>query len=188
MDGLIIEWSNDAERAVGSEGEGEIETAGDTSSLEGLNEMASTALERAIKDRDDKLAANARTFGWDLNVWLRGLNGSDTAKWKRHVEALQNMVEDDRVPKPDDLDDGDQRIKLSPRMAKVCQYGYQKQQEILLTHESVIDRIRDAYVDKVNEAAAAAKAKGQDGLANNLRRASSDASDDLDGWVEGLVD
>lgn len=187
IDGLIIEWSKDAERASEDDGAEGMTTAGGGSSLDELNKLAATALERAVKDRDDKLAANARTFEWDLNVWLRGLNGTDTAAWKPHVEALQGMVKDNRVPKPSDFD-GESEISLSERMGKVCEYAHQKQVEIDLAHESVTDRIRDAYIEKINEAAAKAKAKGQDGLANNLRRAGADAADDLEGWVEDMLE
>jgi hypothetical protein len=185
--GLIIEWSNDAERAAESSAGTEMQGNGGDGSLEAINNMAAKAIERAIKERDDKLAANARTFAWDLNVWIRGLNGSDTANWKPHVDALQDLVEDNRVPSPEDFDE-ESEIAMSERMSKVCEYGFSKQKEIDQSYEAMAGRIRDAYVNKVNEAADAAKAKGQDGLANNLRRAGQNAATDLNAWIESLFE
>ncbi|MBK1826852.1 protein kinase domain-containing protein [Haloferula rosea] len=186
IDGFIIEWSTDATRADESSEEEQMANQEGGNSLEALNSMAATALERIGKERDDKLAANARTFNWDLDVWFRGLNSSDTTNWQPHVDALKALVVDNRVPGPDAFGEGSE-IALSPRMGEVCDYGYKKQTEIDLEHESAADRIRDAYIDRVNTAAQEAQTKGQDGLANNLRRAGAAASEDLDVWIESIV-
>jgi len=186
LDGFIIEWSNDAKRADEATNSGEMTATTGDNGLDALNEMAAAALKRTNKERDDKLAANVRTFNWDLNVWFRGLNGNDTANWKPHVEALQALIVDNRVPGSDAFGEGSE-IALSPQMGKICDYGYKKQTEIDLLHESNTDRIRDAYIDRVNKAALEAQSKGQNAQANNLKRAAAAAGEDLEAWVESIL-
>ncbi len=191
--GFIIEWSNDAESAETKPEEMENKGQG----LDELNKTAGQLLEKAITERDDKLAANARTFSWDLDVWFRGLNFSDRAIWQPHVEALKRMVDDDRVPSPEDFapeepefvggEPPEPEVMLSEQMAKVCTYCYNKQQEIDQGHQAKVERIRDAYLERVRKLEAAARSKGQDALANQLRDAAAETQD-LDEWVEAMVD
>lgn len=188
--GFIIEWSKDAAGAESS-----AEDIGDASPGVGdLAKKAGQLLEQAVKERDDKLSANARTFTWDLDVWFRGLKLSDRAIWGTHVDRLKAMVDDDRVPSPKDFDPlegefiGDEpQIRLSDQMAKVCKYCYDKQQEIDEGHEAKLKRIRAAYVERLNLAAAEARKKGQEALARQLQDA-VEATEDLDRWVDAMTD
>ena len=179
--GLIIEWSSDAE-VEDTSGEDIAEAGG---SLKELNKLAIGALRRAETERDKKLTSNAKTFGWDLNVWFRGLNSTDTRNWKPHVEGLHAMVKGNRVPAPSDFGD-DSDVQLSEQMAKVCKYCYQKQQEADLQFEAMTDRIRDAYVKKLESAAAEAKDSGQTAQVSQLQKAMDDASD-LSSWVDDML-
>ncbi len=175
--GFVIEWSDDGE---GSEARAE-EMEDADSGLTELQQKAGQLLEQAIKERDDKLSANARTFVWDLDVWFRGLNHGDRDRWEPHLEALKDLVEDDRIPSPDQFGE-DSDIELSEQMAKVCTYCYGKQQETDEAHQAKIERIRDAYVERLRSSAADAREKGQEGVANQLRNAALKA-EDLDYWV-----
>ena len=179
--GFIIEWSDDAE---GAEARAE-EMEGADSGLTDLQKKAGDLLGQAIEERDDKLAANARTFIWDLDVWFRGLNHGDRDQWDSHVEGLKKMVEDDRVPSPASFG-GDSKVKLSPQMAKVCTYCFGKQQKIDEAHQAKLERIRDAYVDRLKKSEAEARDKGQVALANQLLNASLKA-EELDYWVEQMT-
>ncbi|MCH7228608.1 protein kinase [Haloferula sp. A504] len=180
--GFIIEWSKDAEAA-----EARPEDLGNADpGLAELRTKAGELVEQAIKERDDKLAANARTFSWDLDVWFRGLNFADREAWKPHVDGLKAMVQGNRVPAPEQFG-ADNPVQLSPQMGKVCTYCYTKQQEIDEAHESKLGRLRDAYVTRLLQSANEARERGQGALADKLQRFAADA-EDLDAWVDSMTD
>lgn len=110
------------------------------------------------------------------------------------------MVDANRVPSPDELAasptgeegeggfvGGEPQLMLSGQMAKVCTYCCSKQQEIGQGHRDKVERIRDAYVDRLRAAAETAREKGRDVLAGQLRDAAV-AAGNVEAWVERLTD
>ncbi|BCX47389.1 C-type lectin domain family member a isoform 1 precursor [Haloferula helveola] len=184
MSGLIIEWSSDAEGAEANPDE--IASTHTGSGTGELKKKAAELVEQAIQERDDKLAANVRTFNWDLDVWYRGLNPKDSVRWEPHVKGLKAMVEGNRVPAPSAFaDEGE--VALSEQMAKVCTFCYNKQVEIEAAHSSKLRRLRDAYVQRLREEGKKAMDSGQRGVADAISEEIENAEDHED-WAAELAD
>jgi serine/threonine protein kinase len=133
-------------------------------------------------DRDKELAANAKTFGWELDSWIKTLNKTEQITWRPHVERLKRFAKNDRVPTRVDSDSG---INLSERMASIADFAARKQKSIDETFESKATKIRDAYVPRVKEAAGKSLQAGQEEVAQALE-AKAEAAGDLDAWLTGL--
>ncbi len=133
-------------------------------------------------DRDKELAANFKTFGWDLDSWIKSLNKTEQITWRPHVERLKRLATGDRVPTRVDSDSG---INLSERMAKVAEFAARKQKSIDENFETKAARIRDAYVTRVKEAAGKSIEAGEQDVAKALE-AKAEAAADLDTWLTAL--
>jgi serine/threonine protein kinase len=144
-----------------------------------LETKAKSLVEGLEKDRDKELAANAKTFTWDLDSWLKSLGKSDQLTWKPHVERLKRLAVGDRVPTRVDTDSG---INLSERMARIAEFAARKQKAIDEGFETKVTKIRDAYVTRVKEAAAKARESGDEALAKAVDKRVAD-SDTLSRWL-----
>ncbi|MGE9269477.1 MAG: hypothetical protein ACQKBU_01630, partial [Verrucomicrobiales bacterium] len=185
--GFVIEWSNDANRAAADDVATDMQNTAGAASLDELNATAAKLLEQYANERNEKLAANVKTFFWDLDVWTRGLNGSESSFWTPQVDALKALVEDNRVPTPEHFGT-ESEIELSEKMAAICEYGHKQQTKIDLAYDTQATRLRDAYVERAQAAAAEADAKGQGALATRLRQAATTATADLEGWTQELTE
>jgi hypothetical protein len=143
-----------------------------------LEGKAKQLLANLEKDRDKELAANAKTFHWDLDTWLNDLSKNEISAWRRDVAMLKQSVRDNRVPAKIPSDGG---FRMSEQMRKVATYCAQKQQAIDDAFESKASKIRDSYVTRMNAALADA---APDVAATIKRRV--DAASDLDRWTASL--
>lgn len=180
--GLIIEWSSDFKAAQAKPEE--IAQVG--SDMGALKVKAAELINAARKEHHERLAANARTYVWDLNVWLRGLKKSEADKWTTHVDELKKLIVRDRVPVPNQFGP-ESTIELSIQMAKICAYGDKKQNEYDVELESKLTRIRKAYLTRLNKSATTAEQSGQAALAREIREQMS-AADDLSSWADSLTE
>jgi serine/threonine protein kinase len=133
-------------------------------------------------DRSKELAANAKTFGWDLDSWVKTLSKSDQVIWRPHAERMKRLVTNDRVPTHVDSDSG---INLSERMSKIAEFAARKQKTVDETFTSKAGKIRDAYVTRVKEAASKSLQAGEEEVAQALD-AKAEAAADLDTWIAVL--
>ncbi len=179
MTGFIIEWSKDRENA---ETAGAADMGGGNSDIAVLDAKAKELLAELDKDRQKELAANARTFAWDLDVWLRDLSKNENTRWKPEIEKLKALVSDNRVPGKVDKSSG---IRLSERMSKISEYSASKQVTIDAAFKTKAVRIRDAYLARLREAKTSAESRGQAGIAREIDAKIQTASD-IDTWLDEM--
>ena len=144
-----------------------------------LETKAKALLEGLEKDRDKELAANAKTFTWDLDSWLKTLSKGDQLSWKNHVERLKRQATVTRVPEKVDTASG---INMSERMARIAEFGARKQKAIDDGFESKAAKIRDAYVTRVKEAAVKAREAKDVTVADALDARVTDSAE-LSAWI-----
>ncbi len=178
VSGFVIEWSKDRESAS-AQPEVDVQP---TAGLGGLETRAKELLIAADKKRTEALAANAKTFAWDLDVWIRGLAKGDQVQWQPEVNDLKATVINFRVPEQIPENTG---INLSPQMSKIAVHCADKQKQIDSAFLVDADRVRMAYIAKVREAFADAEKRGQRDLAISLRQALVD-SGSIEPWIESF--
>jgi len=171
--GFIIEWSRDAA------------TSSPLPAAESADTLFTAARSRIRpleEQRDAALAANARTFTWNLDTWLRTNNKSEIARWQPRVAALKASVRDKRVPDQLPRTPGNH---FSPRMLKVARDAATKQRSIDADFLAKAARIRDAQVARLRELAAEEERRGQPSLARR-HGAAAEAAADLASWLEQI--
>ena len=173
--GFIIEWSNDRKSADAPEIEAPAR-GGDTTALVNL---ARKLITDADAKRTNNLVENIRKFTWDLDNYIRPLPKGSQAIWSPHVERLKSSIKDNRLPSSVPKESG---IELSAEMAKLAQFHSQKQDRFDLEFMADAEKLRVAFIGKLNEAQAQAKASGQPKLVESIRDILSDASN-LENWV-----
>jgi hypothetical protein len=176
--GFIIEWSNDRDRSPGPVAA----TPADTGPASALTSRAKELVVAADKKRVTQLAANARTFAWDLDVWLKTLSANDKTNWQLHVAKLKAAVKNSRVPTDVPKGSG---INLSPQMAKVLAQAVEKQATINTAFLAEVNKLRVAYLTRVKAAALAADESGDAALSTSLRADFKKAAD-TEGWVQSF--
>jgi serine/threonine protein kinase len=179
VNGFIIEWSKDRESTARAA------PGVDVPAGTGIDDLLARAKDLVIaadKKRNDQLAANAKNFAWDLDLFMRGLSKSDQLIWQPEVNDLKATVRGLRVPEQIPVESG---IKLSAPMAKVAAYCAEKQRQIDSSFISDADRIRMAYIGRVREAFANAEQRGQRDAAIALRQLLVD-SGKLEPWIESF--
>jgi hypothetical protein len=147
-----------------------------------LLDKSRNLLAAAAKQRDAELAANARSFTFNLDAWLRTNNKSEIARWKPPLEALKARVTGNRVPT--DLPKRPNN-EFSERMLKIASGCLEKQKFIDADFLIKAGRIRDAYSSRMLELATAEEKRGQPSLARRLKDTAGAAAD-LEDWLSGL--
>jgi len=147
-----------------------------------LETKAKSLVAALVTDRDKELTANAKTFSWELDSWIKTLNRSEQESWRPHVDQLKELATSERVPTRVDSDSG---IELTERMARIAEFASRKQKTIDDTFLSKATKIRDAYVPRIKEAAAKALEAGQSQVAQTLESKAAAAAD-LESWLVSL--
>ncbi len=179
MTGFIIEWSKDRDNAETSAAD---DMGAENSDIAALDAKARELLATLDKDRQKELAANARTFAWDLDVWLRDLSKNENTRWKPEIEKLKALVSNNRVPDKVGKNSG---IRLSERMAKISEYTAAKQVTIDAAFKTKAVTIRDAYLTRLRAAKTSAEGRGQTGIAREID-AKIETASDIDTWLEAM--
>jgi serine/threonine protein kinase len=143
-----------------------------------LEEKAKQLLANLEKDRDKELAANAKTFHWDLDTWMNDLSKNEVASWRRDVGMLKSSVRNNRVPAKISSDSG---FRMSEQMRKVVSYCAEKQAAIDANFQAKAGKIRDSYVTRMNAALASAAPE----LKPTLQRRIA-VAEDLEKWAGTL--
>ncbi len=180
-DGFLIEWSED-EKAPNP---GSASPAGNGQLAE-LDAKVKELIRAAAKKREDDHATNIKRLHWDLDSYLRNLSGTGKDQYGSSVNALKELVDDNRleIDKMKDMSEN-REIIASMEMMKLINYHCDKQAQIDTQAEAGIGKIRDAYVTKVTAIKDEAKAAGQMKVATDLEEIIEDA-EDLDSWVESF--
>ena len=180
-DGFLIEWSED-EKAPKP---GSAPPAGNSKVAE-LDAKLKELIRAASKKREAEHASNIKSLQWDLDAYLRKLTSSGKDQFGFSVNAIKEMVDDNRleVEKLKDMSEsGD--IIASVEMIKIVNYYCDKQVRIDAQADAGIEKIRDAYVTKLTAIKEEAKAAGQMKLATDLEEIIEDA-EDLDSWAKSF--
>lgn len=176
--GFIIEWSNDRKSATAPE----IKAVAPAEDTSGLLTRAKALIVSAEAKRGEKLADNARKFSWDLDVFMRGLSKGGQSTWGAHVERLKLCIKDNRVPSAVPKSSG---INLSEKMAELAQFHSQQQDKIDAEFTAEAEKIRVAFVAKLRDSGAQAKASGQSKVAESIEDSINKAGD-LASWVRSF--
>ncbi len=147
-----------------------------------LEPRAKQLIASLAKERDDQLVANAKQFGWDIDVWVRSLSRAEQSVWQSEAAALKLLVRDKYVPEGIPQSSG---IRLSLQMAKVATFCANKQKAIEADFLAKTKKIQDAYLTKVIALANAESSQGHEDNERRLRDMVSAASD-LESWVESF--
>lgn len=195
-DGVLLEWSKDADAATSAP----VNLNAATPDIAALITKCRDLLVASKKERDEKLAANVKSFNWDLDVWLRGLKPLEKMQWQETVEILKGITRSGRVPSAEEAtealrgggrrssdDDGGQGVAgMHAGIVKIHTYSFTKQKEVDAGFEIRNGKIRDSYVVKVKEMGAVAQKSGQQDLVRQLKEYLEDSSD-LASWVESML-
>lgn len=193
-DGVLLEWSKDADAAASAP----VNLNSATPDIAALITKCRDLLVASTKERNDKLAANVKSFNWDLDVWLRGLKPLEKVQWQEPVAVLKSLTRTGRVPTAEEAaealrgtgrgrDEGEgQTIPgMHAGIVKIHTYSLTKQNDAEAGYELRNGKIRDSYVLKLKEMGAAAQKSGQQDLVRQLMEYLDDAGD-LDSWVESM--
>ncbi len=180
-DGFLIEWSED-EKAP--KPDSSFPSA--NSNIADLDSRVEELILAAVKKREDEHAGNIKRLHWDLDSYLRNLSGSDQDQFGYSVNALKELVDDNRLDVDKMQEKADTReIILSREMLKTVNYHCDKQVQIDKLAEVNIGKIRDAYVTKLTAIKDEAKAVGQIKVVADLEEIIED-TEDLESWSESF--
>ena len=190
VDGVLLEWSKDAD-AASTPG---TNLSGATPDLAGLITKCRDLLTASAKEHDNKKSANLKAFQWDLDVWLRGLKPYEKAQWQNTVALLQGLTRNGKVPSVEEVaseisdGNGDNGVPaMHAGIVKIHTYSFTKQKEIETEWETRNGKIRDSYVAKIKEMGNAAQKTGQFDLVRQMKDHLEDASD-LKSWAESILE
>jgi hypothetical protein len=179
--GFIIEWSNDNKSASTTAGSSSVTPAADSPAAP-LLARAKELLAAAERKRSEQLIANSRRFTSELDVYLRNLPKGERQLRETQVTLLKSSVKNNRVPSAVPLSSG---VRMSGEMAKIAQGCAEKQDRIDADFLAEVEKIRPAFVTKIQEALTEAKQAGQTALASSLAETLETARKPKD-WVSSL--
>lgn len=177
-EGLIIEWSDDAETNKAGAGVQVLPLASPSE----LTETARKLVAKVEVDKETAHKNNTDKLAWDLTAHLRGLNKSMQELWAPEIEKLKSCVQNNRLLKETIDTSG---ATLSPFMADLCDYLIRKQGEIDEQHLKSLQVIYASYLKKLGEIEEQAKARGQ----VKAQLAASELianSQNLDAWISRM--
>ncbi len=178
VSGFIIEWSK--ERDVSPVAPKV--TPGDGGNVETLGVRAKELVLGADKKRSEQLAANVRSFNWELDLWSRSLSRAEMNIWQLHLAKLKAAARNFRVPTSIPSGGG---IRLSPQMAKIATNCAQKQEQIDVAFLTEVNKLRVVYLEKLRNAIVGAERDGQRERAKSLNEAFKLASDN-EAWIRSF--
>ena len=194
-DGVLLEWSKDPEAAASAP----VTMSGTTTDIAALVTKCRTLLASSAKERNDKLAANLKSFHWDLDVWLRSLKPVEKMQWQTPVDLLKSLTKQGRIPSAEEVAEiqrvgfrereangGDVIPGMHPSIVKIHAYSLTKQSDADAGYQMRNEKIRDSYLVRLREMGASAQKSGQQDLARQLKVYFDQASE-LDSWVESML-
>ncbi|MEI7909659.1 MAG: serine/threonine-protein kinase [Verrucomicrobiota bacterium] len=154
----------------------------DSAVLSSLTARAKELIGAADKKRTEQLAANARLYSWDLDLWVHTLTKNGQASWQLPVARLKSAVRGVRVPVGIPQANG---FSVTPQMAQIVADCAAKQGQIDATFLIETDKLRAFYLSRLKDEAASAEKAGQSEAAATLRAASAQAADN-EAWIRSF--
>ncbi len=179
--GFIIEWSNDNKSASAASDTSSRPPVADSPAAP-LLARAKELLAAAERKRSEQLIANSRRFTSELDVYLRNLPKGERQLRETQVTLLKSSVKNNRVPSAVPLSSG---VRMSQEMAEIAQGCAEKQDRIDADFLAEVEKIRPAFVTKIQEALTEAKQAGQTALTSSLADTLETARKPKD-WVSSL--
>ena len=180
--GFIIEWSNDRKSSSANSSSSTAPSSTANADTSALLARAKELIAAADRKRSEQLLANSRRFTSELDIYLRNLPKGERQLRETHVTLLKASVKNNRLPTSIPESSG---IRLSQEMAKIAKDGAEKQERIDAEFLAGVEKIRPAFVAKIQEALAEAKQSGQTVLANSLEETLATARKPGN-WVNSL--
>lgn len=163
--GFVIEWSNDRKSSPATSSSGTASSPAANADTSALVARAKELIAAADRKRTEQLGANSRRFISELDIYLRNLPKSERQLRETHVTLLKASVKNNRLPTSIPESSG---IRLSQEMAKTAKGCAEKQDRIDADFLAEVEKIRPAFVAKIQQSLADAKQSGQTVLANSL--------------------
>ncbi|WP_193212677.1 protein kinase domain-containing protein [Luteolibacter marinus] len=177
--GFIIEWSNDSAAA---------DAAPPAPRKPGSPAASWIAKSRKYlgeqeKDRQKKLADNAKKLEGDLERWLRRLGkASEITRWTPEVESVKQLIEDNRVPEKVGKDSG---IRISAEMSEILEGAAAEQKKIDGDFMNKAMNARDHFIGYIKEERDGAEGRGQSEIVKELDQLIEEAQD-LEAWIQAI--
>ncbi|MFM2220489.1 MAG: hypothetical protein RLZZ553_237 [Verrucomicrobiota bacterium] len=190
VDGVLLEWSKDADATKTSD----TTMATPVTGIGPLVTKCRELLAASTIERDEKHAANVKSFNWDLDVWLRGLKPMEKVQWQEKIEIIKSLTRKGRVPSAEQLTSTEQLKStfseetpaLHAGIVKIHTYSFSKQTEIDAAYELRNGKIRESYVMKLKEMGSTAQKSGQQDLVRQLKEYLDQAAD-LENWIQAML-
>ena len=172
-----------------------------------LQDKARRLLQSLYREHREAIAQNTRSYGWDLDVWLRGLNGSEKERWSPGIDLMKQAVQKDLVPMGKSMTEaGPQRYGAGARDAqspprgeetdfprempaavvKIYRYRCEKQLQAQQDYLQRGGKIRDGFVSKIEDFRKTLVGDSRMQLNQQLDDVVSQAQD-LQAWIDNLL-
>lgn len=172
-----------------------------------LNDKARRVLQSLRREHREAIAQNTRSYGWDLDVWLRGLNGSEKERWGPGVAMMKQAVQQDLVPTGKTIaeagpqrygagarenqpaqraDESDFPREMPSAVVKIYRYRSEKQEQLQQDFLQRSGKVRDGFVSKVEEFRKTLTGDARIQLGSQLDDVVSQ-SQDLQAWIDNLL-
>lgn len=185
LDGVLLEWSKDSDASKASN----VNMSAPVTGIGPLMTKCRELLALSTKERDEKHAANVKSFNWDLDVWWRGLKPLEKTQWQETVEIIKGLTRKGRVPSAEDVAAAFSRDMppVHAGIIKIHTYSFSKQKDIDAGYELRNGKIRDSFVTKLKEMGTTAQKSGQQDLVRQLKEY-LDEAEDLANWVSTMLE
>ncbi len=172
-----------------------------------LQDKARRLLQSLNREHREAVAQNTRSYGWDLDVWLRGLNGSEKERWTPGIALMKQAVQKDLVPMGKSMSEaGPQRYGTGARdtqattrneetdfprempaaVVKIYRYRGEKQQQLQQDYRQRAEKIRDGFVSKIEDFRKTLTGDARMQVGQQLDDVVSQAQD-LQAWIDNLL-
>jgi tRNA A-37 threonylcarbamoyl transferase component Bud32 len=153
--GFIIEWSDDAEGADNEE-MAEVGDAG--AELNELRTLARQLINREIADYLEKVGRNTKAQGSGIRQWLRSISQEEATSYRKVYESYSSLIDKrtERLPELDSLSLGG----LPAKGKELLSRHHQRQREFDLELKSAAEKLRSAYVKRIQTKIIELEAKG----------------------------
>lgn len=154
---FIIEWSKDGKDALPEPADG--------SELADLQKLAKALIAKASADYFKMIKKSAEDAIWESDVWLRGLVRSEQDAYSEGLEAMKVNLRKNPY-----IDENIAREGMPEKLGKIVDHYTDKQVEAKEKLTKDLDKLRGAYLTKLNEIKKSYAAAGLTSKVNRIDR------------------
>lgn len=153
--GFLLEWSDHADS---NESGGNTPLVDTNSELRELQSMARKLINTEVGGYLKKVSDNGQSKGSFMRSWLRGMAQEDSAKFQKIYDLYNDQIDDEtkRLPSPEVLPEG----SLPMKGKEILEKHFQTQKGLDLELKSASERLRSAYVSRIQAKIAELEGKG----------------------------